>query len=106
MFGNTDVYVLDYTLRILKDKADVTEPFAVIIGIGCAYANETSLLGVKKDRTTVQNISSRNVQDGTSLPSFSRVVGQADRSLAWNLRHSVFMHSVVCHRRMLQGRRH
>jgi len=58
IFGNNDVYVLDYSLRILKDKADVTDSFAVVTGIGCAYANETQLLGVKKDRTTVQNISS------------------------------------------------
>ncbi len=58
MFGNTDIYVLDYTLRILKDKAEVTESFAAVTGIGCAYNNETLLLGVKKDRTTVQNISS------------------------------------------------
>lgn len=58
MFGNTDVYVLDYSLRILKDKADVTDSFAVVTGIGCAYNNETFLLGVKKDKTTVQNISS------------------------------------------------
>ena len=27
MLGNTDVYVLDYSLRILKDKADVTDSF-------------------------------------------------------------------------------
>ncbi len=58
MLGNTDVYVLDYSLRILKDKADVTDSFAVVTGIGCAYNNETVLLGVKKDRTTVQNINS------------------------------------------------
>ncbi len=58
MFGNTDMYVLDYSLRILKDKADVTDSFAVVTGIGCAYSNETFLLGVKKDKTTVQNISS------------------------------------------------
>lgn len=58
MFGGTDIYVLDQSLRFLKDKAGVADSFAVVTAFESAYTTENFLLGVDKDKKVVNNISS------------------------------------------------
>jgi hypothetical protein len=56
MFGDTDIHVLDSALQV-QDKVNVGDVYAVVTGIKCAYQNEYFLLGIKKDKTNVQNVS-------------------------------------------------
>lgn len=56
MFGDTDIHVLDYSLQV-QGKVNVGDVYAVITGIKCQNEKEYFLLGIKKDKTNVQNIS-------------------------------------------------
>ena len=60
MFGGTDIYVLDQSLHLLKDKAGVADSFAVVTGFKCPYNNETFLLAANRDKATVNNINARH----------------------------------------------
>ncbi|HEY0727285.1 MAG TPA: hypothetical protein VGD38_04390, partial [Pyrinomonadaceae bacterium] len=56
MYGDTDLHVFDYSLQ-LQGKVNVGDVYAVITGIKCQNEKEYFLLGIKKDKTNVQNIS-------------------------------------------------
>ena len=56
MFGDTDIHVLDYSLQV-QGKVNVGDVYAVVTGIKCQNEQGYFLLGIKKDKTNVQNIS-------------------------------------------------
>lgn len=56
MFGDTDIHVLDYSLQV-QDKVNVGDVYAVVTGIKSQYEREYFLVGIKKDKTNIQNIS-------------------------------------------------
>jgi len=56
MFGDTDIQVLDSSLQV-QGKVNVGDVYAVVTGIKSQYEKEYFLLGIKKDKTNIQNIS-------------------------------------------------
>lgn len=56
MYGDTDIHVLDFSLQF-KDKVNVGDVYAAVTGIKCQDEKEYFLLGIKKDKTNVQNVS-------------------------------------------------
>jgi hypothetical protein len=56
MYGDTDIHVLDYSLQE-QGKVNMGDVYAVITGIKCQNEKEYFLLGIKKDKTNVQNVS-------------------------------------------------
>lgn len=56
MFGDTDIHVLDYSLQV-QGKVNVGDVYAVVTGIKCQNEQGYFLVGIKKDKTNVQNIS-------------------------------------------------
>ena len=56
LFGDTDIHVLDFSLQ-LQGKVSVGDVYAVLTGIKCQNEKEYFVLGIKKDKTNVQNIS-------------------------------------------------
>lgn len=56
IYGDTDIQVLDYSLQV-QGKVNVGDVYAVITGIKCQNEKEYFLLGIKKDKTNVQNVS-------------------------------------------------
>lgn len=55
IFGDTNIHVLDYALQI-QDKVSVGDVYSVVTAIKCPYTSEYFFVGIKHDRTNVQNI--------------------------------------------------
>lgn len=70
MFGDTDVHVLDFSLQV-QDKVSVADVYAVVTGIKCANESEYYLLGIKKDQSTVQNISFHHLLSSKAIAKSS-----------------------------------
>jgi hypothetical protein len=60
IFGDTEMHMLDFSLQVYS-KLNVGDVYAVVTGIKSAYEPECYLLGIKKDKTSVQNISVHHV---------------------------------------------
>lgn len=56
IYGDTDIHVLDSSLQV-QGKVNVGDVYAVVTGIECQNEQGYFLLGIKKDKTNVQNIS-------------------------------------------------
>lgn len=56
MFGDTDIHVVDSSLQV-QGKVNVGDVYAVVTGIKSQYDREYFVLGIKKDKTNIQNIS-------------------------------------------------